>query len=136
MSISRGTDASVRLRSGKVKEVALGTLQPISMSAKEPAPQESDNGTFTHFISVELSEMKRQEGNQLEMYQNMLSIVPGIGKMVDSEKLHFTIAVLRAPDEHDVREVLGRMQEVIKELVNLIEAVSYTHLTLPTILLV
>ena len=115
VSTSRGTDALVRLRSGKVKEVALGTLQPISMAA----PQDNTTGTFTHFISVELSEMKNHEG--ISMFQNMLSIVPDIGKAVEGEKLHFTIAVLRAPDEHDIREVLVRVQDAIKELVNMID---------------
>ena len=117
LSTSRGSDALVRLSTGKVKEVALGTLQPISMAA----PSENNSGSFTHFVSVELSEMKKHEGCQVEMFQNMLSIVPGIGKEVDGDKLHFTIAVLRAPEEHDVREVLVRVQDAINELVSLIE---------------
>ena len=121
LSTSRGTDALVRLSSGKVKEVALGTLQPISMAA----PQESNTSSFTHFVSVELSEMKKNEGCKVEMFQNMLRTVPGIGKEVHGDKLHFTIAVLSAPSEHDVKEVLVRVQDAINEFVSLIEEASF-----------
>ena len=115
--IERGRDATVRLSSGKLKEVALGTLQPIAMAE----PSDNGNGSFTHFISIELGELSREDGVQVELFQDLLSIIPGIGKMVSKEKLHITMAVIRAPEPEDVRAVLDQTQEAIRELVGIIE---------------
>ena len=115
--IERGRDATVRLSSGKLKEVALGTLQPIAMAE----PSDNGNMSFTHFISIELGELSREDGVQVEMFQDLLSIIPGIGKMVCKEKMHITMAVIRAPAPEDVKAVLDQTQEAIRELVGIIE---------------
>ena len=85
------------------------------------ALQTTAMGNFTHFVSIELGELSREDGVQVEMFQDLLSIIPGIGKMVSKEKLHINLAVIRAPEPEDVKAVLDQTQDAIRELVGMIE---------------
>ena len=73
--IRRGRNATVRLQTGLSKEVSVGTLHPIAMANAEETKK-----SFTHFVSVELEEFSKGDGQRLQLFQDMLESLPNMGK--------------------------------------------------------